>query len=339
MVAEINGGNITAKYLRGINLIAADLGGTRSYYLFNGHGDVTGLANPAGSLTRAYDYDAFGNQKGTIDPVDPKKFRYGGEYWDDQTGTYYLRARYYNPGTGRFISEDSVWGKDNDPLSLNLYTYCYNNPINALDPTGHEASPLSWKVLNNVWDGIKSGTKYVGKKWAEYQQRTYNQEVEAQAINVRKLFDSAGLDVSEEQIYTIAEGMVDGQENVISAYLGVKGLGGGISKTVGKIEYKSSTYLYKHNAPKNLSWKQVVESTKSGPAKYKYGTDIETLEKEALERGIDVNNGKPWKVYDIGNTIGAKSGIETQYIRVEISPEGTVHSHPITPDEFKKYTK
>jgi hypothetical protein len=48
-----------------------------------------------------------------------------------------LRARYYDPATGRFIAEDSVTGKDKDPLSLNLYTYCSNNPIMYIDPSGN----------------------------------------------------------------------------------------------------------------------------------------------------------------------------------------------------------
>jgi RHS repeat-associated protein len=69
--------------------------------------------------------------------VDANPFRYCGEYFDKETGSIYLRARYYNPSVGRFISEDSYWGKDNDPLSLNLYTYCYSDPINNIDPTGH----------------------------------------------------------------------------------------------------------------------------------------------------------------------------------------------------------
>jgi RHS repeat-associated protein len=69
--------------------------------------------------------------------VDTNPFRYCGEYFDKETGTVYLRARYYNPSVGRFITEDSYHGEDNDPLSLNLYTYCYSDPINNIDPTGH----------------------------------------------------------------------------------------------------------------------------------------------------------------------------------------------------------
>ena len=63
--------------------------------------------------------------------------RYAGEFFDAETGLYYLRARYYAPYIGRFISEDSYWGEDNNPLSLNRYTYTHNDPIQYLDPTGY----------------------------------------------------------------------------------------------------------------------------------------------------------------------------------------------------------
>jgi RHS repeat-associated protein len=71
--------------------------------------------------------------------VDANPFRYCGEYFEKETGSIYLRARYYDPTIGRFITEDSYWGEANDPLSLNLYTYVGNNPINLFDPTGHWA--------------------------------------------------------------------------------------------------------------------------------------------------------------------------------------------------------
>ena len=74
-----------------------------------------------------------------IDENDTNAFRYCGEYYDKETATVYLRARNYNPSIGRFISRDSFAGNLNDPLSLNLYTYCANNPIYYSDPTGHIA--------------------------------------------------------------------------------------------------------------------------------------------------------------------------------------------------------
>jgi RHS repeat-associated protein len=130
-------GVLIGSYIRGINLIKSfNASGAAIHYLFNGHGDVVQLTGSSGNVIKAYDYDAFGNEK-TPDPADANSFRYCGEYIDKETGSIYLRARYYDPTIGRFISEDSYFGKDSDPLSLNLYTYCANNPINAWDPTGH----------------------------------------------------------------------------------------------------------------------------------------------------------------------------------------------------------
>ena len=128
-------------YIRGTSLAAAfdwDEGskGDCRFYIQNAHGDVVNLTNADGEVTKKYTYDAFGVEK-NIDDSDTNAFRYCGEYYDAETGTIYLRARYYNPSTGRFISRDSVTGDINDPLSLNLYTYCHNNPLLNFDPSGH----------------------------------------------------------------------------------------------------------------------------------------------------------------------------------------------------------
>ena len=123
-------GLVVAKYIRGINLIAAEDGaGARKYYLYNGHGDVIQLTDTSGNVIKNYDYDAFGNEL-NIDNMDTNPFRYCGEYFDKETGTIYLRARYYDPTIGRFGSEDPV------RAVLNYYTYCSNNPINHTDSTG-----------------------------------------------------------------------------------------------------------------------------------------------------------------------------------------------------------
>lgn len=100
------------------------------------HGNVVNLTDSTGAVTKTYKYDAFGVEK-NIDNSDTNAFRYCGEYYDTETGTIYLRARYYDPEIGRFISRDSFAGKNEDPLSLNLYTYCHNNPIAYSDPSGN----------------------------------------------------------------------------------------------------------------------------------------------------------------------------------------------------------
>ena len=117
-------------YLYGTSLYAAQEGSAERYYLFNGHGDVVQLANSAGTVTKTYEYDAYGNEKNP-DSADSNHLRYCGEYYDTEAGTYYLRARYYNPRIGRFVSEDPARS------GLNWYTYCAGNPITYIDPSGY----------------------------------------------------------------------------------------------------------------------------------------------------------------------------------------------------------
>lgn len=137
VILETDGINtVKARYIRGINYIAQyNNEAEPNYYLYNGHGDVVQTITEDGQIQNQYDYDIFGNPILTIEII-ACAIRYAGEYFDSDTGLYYLRARYYNPYTGRFISEDSYWGEDNNPLSLNLYTYAYNDPIRYIDSSG-----------------------------------------------------------------------------------------------------------------------------------------------------------------------------------------------------------
>ena len=129
-------------YVRGTNLLAKfskQSGNVKTdyqYYTQNAHGDVVNLTDSTGAITKSYKYDAFGVEQ-NVDDADDNAFRYCGEYFDAETGTIYLRARYYDPSMGRFISRDSYAGKIKEPLSLNLYTYCENNPILYMDSSGH----------------------------------------------------------------------------------------------------------------------------------------------------------------------------------------------------------
>ena len=89
-----------------------------------------------GEVQNHYDYDIWGNPTLTVELVECA-IRYAGEFYDSETGLYYLKSRYYNSAIARFISEDSYTGEIEDPLSLNLYTYCENDPISYTDPNGH----------------------------------------------------------------------------------------------------------------------------------------------------------------------------------------------------------
>jgi len=108
------------------------------YYLTNGHGDVVNIISEDGEVINQYDYDSWGNLQAKVEGME-NPFTYAGEIYDYETGLYYLRARYYDPSVGRFITEDTYKGQVDNPLSLNRYTYVHNNPLRFVDPTGNEA--------------------------------------------------------------------------------------------------------------------------------------------------------------------------------------------------------
>ena len=135
IIADI--GTETVYYIRVLTLIYAKKGETKTYYRFNGHGDVIALANSSGAIIKRYKYDSFGVEENP-GIFDTNVFRYCGEYYDIETKTIYLRARYYDAETGRFTQQDGwEYAELGDILSLNLYTYCWNNPIKYIDPDGN----------------------------------------------------------------------------------------------------------------------------------------------------------------------------------------------------------
>ena len=105
-----------------------------------------------------------------------------------------------------------------------------------------------------------------------------------------------------------------------------------------KTNVEWSNHGYKHFPQSNMAWKEIVKSSKNGPAKYTPGTNIEKLERIVWEKGTPVTNGKTWKVMKFNDVIGASAGAETNYIRVEFSG-GTIHGHPITKVEYNKLLK
>jgi RHS repeat-associated protein len=108
---------------------------TTSYYGYDGMGSVRQLTSSNGAVTDTYDYDAFGNKIASTGST-PNNYLYRGEQFDTDAGMYYLRARYYNPQTGRFVSHDPWPGQTSDPQSMHKYVYTRGNPTNRIDPFG-----------------------------------------------------------------------------------------------------------------------------------------------------------------------------------------------------------
>jgi len=158
VVLETDGkGKQTARNIEGLNALSRTAGGSTVYYMYNGHADVTALLDSiTGAVTATYYYDAFGNILEKTGDAD-NTITYAGYQYDDDTGLYYLNSRYYDPQTARFMTEDDPqYSNINDPLTLNLYTYCHNEPLMYSDPSGH------WSLWGAIVSGAKSFFKDVG---------------------------------------------------------------------------------------------------------------------------------------------------------------------------------
>ena len=157
VIGEVaNGGDVTT-YLRGVTGLISQKkpDNTRLYYVTNGHGDVTAMVNPSGSITKTYTYDAFGVEQ-YPDPNDTNPFRYCGEYFDKETNSIYLRARYYNPGVGRFTQQDPAMAD-----GMNWYNYCGGNPLSLKDPMG-----TTWAYFDSfLSDEDRAAIEYYTQMW------------------------------------------------------------------------------------------------------------------------------------------------------------------------------
>jgi RHS repeat-associated protein len=141
VVEELQSGAVTRTYAWGLGLIDEQqrISGTTttSYYVFDGHGSVRGLASSTGALTDTYDYDAFGNLLHSTGST-PNNYLYSGEQFDPDLGFYYNRARYLITTTGRFWSMDGFEGSPGFPRSLHKYLYSSGDPVNRVDPSGNQ---------------------------------------------------------------------------------------------------------------------------------------------------------------------------------------------------------
>lgn len=165
LVAEERVDQTTTKwlyYLYGVDGIAGfRYDGTEYLFRKNVQGDITHIYTVDGTLVAQYVYDAWGNCK-VLDPTgntdadsnsigNKNPFRYRGYYYDIDNKLYYLQTRYYDPEVGRFINADALEYLDPETLGgLNLYAYCGNNPVMAVDPEG----TAWWDILGKILLGV-----------------------------------------------------------------------------------------------------------------------------------------------------------------------------------------
>lgn len=134
------------RYDNNKQIVGFTLNGTEYLYTLNEQGDVTGILDSSGNRLITYSYDAWGkytivsnstsNKIGSLNPM-----RYRGYYLDSETGFFYVGSRYYESNTGRLINvNEPNYVNSNDSVSVNLFAYCNNSPVNRIDLSGHKST-------------------------------------------------------------------------------------------------------------------------------------------------------------------------------------------------------
>jgi RHS repeat-associated protein len=186
---EVKGGE-TIKYIFAGNLRVAQVKGTTRSFFHKDHlGSSTVMTDASGYELEYSDYAPFGSQR-VHTGTNTSDYRYTDQELDAENGLYNYNARLYDPFIGRFISADTIIPEPFNPQSLNRYSYCLNNPLIYVDPSGHVQKkkgddeetldtiyvwgvkvPDPFTLWNDIWGEIPP--------WIEAQQIKLQMEFEA----------------------------------------------------------------------------------------------------------------------------------------------------------------
>jgi RHS repeat-associated protein len=153
IIEEVNSsGTAVARYVQTQNIdepLAMLRSSATSYYHADGLDSITSLSNPAGSVVQTYTFDSFGKQTSSTGSL-TNPFQYTAREFDTETSLYFYRARYYDPSTGRFLSEDPLGFLPGE----NFYRYVDNNPVFWRDASGlSSSSPIAVLVPSLILPG------------------------------------------------------------------------------------------------------------------------------------------------------------------------------------------
>ncbi len=129
--------------------------GVTKWYVYDGLGSVVGEVDASGSLTSSPKYDVYGATRGNVGTASSRQGFVGGlgHVSDTETGLVYMRARYYDPSNGRFVSQDPATN------GANWFIYCSDEPVSHADPTGRDGELMGTIMSSDIsatLDGIGS---------------------------------------------------------------------------------------------------------------------------------------------------------------------------------------
>lgn len=312
-------GNITKTNIYGTNLIAT-AGTDVLYYQYNNHGDVIHVLDSEGTVKNTYDYDAFGNAIEEEETVS-NPYRYAGYYQDAESGLYYLQSRYYNPRTARFLTEDTTSGKYTDPLSLNKYTYCHNQPVTGYDPDGHFLHIIVGAAIGAVLGGAVSAYSQYKSTGKVSFKKTVGSAVEGAVVggvagaagNTANQLISTGK-VNAKQVAVSAIGGAAGSADAKFAGAAVKAGSKAVSQAVNKVAGNAGKQLAAKVGSSVLG-KTLLASASGGITGASAGASADLAMQIAQDPNHDIRNVN-WKEVGgsalLGGGIGAGVGVTSK---------------------------
>ncbi len=155
-----------AEYTYGDRLLSRIANGTQRFYHGDSSRNIRLLTDASGAVSDRYEYLAFGqllDRTGTSE----NPYEFAGDRVNQQTGLSYLRARYYDPEVGRFISRDPLRGELREPMSLHRYLYASANPVAFVDPTGKEWTAAGVAAVSGITAAVFS---FASSFWTDPEQ-------------------------------------------------------------------------------------------------------------------------------------------------------------------------
>ena|GEM_PF-5675897 len=198
------------------------------YYIKNLQGDVVQVIGTSGQVVAEYAYDAWGNfeiTQNVNDIANLNPIRYRSYYYDNETNLYYLKSRYYDSDTGRFINADAIeilQATKYDTNGLNLFMYCNNDPINHVDHSGF--IPVNTNLLRNLTNSsLLTRSMSASRSRNVYHRVVNKQDIESENHNVLFRFRN----ISSQDVYKNVNSQRRGFYKVVNSGIFGSGIGVG----------------------------------------------------------------------------------------------------------------